>query len=398
MRTKRPLTICILTLVLGIFCAMLTNAQSIVEGRFVWVNNLEEFTEGDYLILSEKSGQVQALDNVITKGSNKGTTISIEEEAVINASTSIVWELRKTEHGFSLKNLAEKKYLTQSDAHKTRSLAFTSSPAYFRHVDFNAGAAIWRSNQAFKNDFRWNPNDGSFANFDDGTLYQPVYLFKREGSEPTEEPAPNPPSPTPNPTPTPPADNPNRITITMGASGYATFFSSKSVAIPQGLNAFVGTISERNTLVLIPLNKAIPANTAVVLKGEKKQVFSMDVLKENPTLSLQNDLRGSHEEIPYATILANTAQSYYALANLNGVIGFHRVNRSIPPGKAYLLLKHETATQGLTFSFEMEQPTNLTPSPTVNNHSPIYDLYGRRVWQLRSGQLYLQNGKKYLHP
>lgn len=396
MKTKRPSTLRFLTFVFGLICALSTSAQSIVEGRFMRIQTVEEFTEGDYLILSGKEGQVQALNRLFTKGSNKGTSLTIKEEAIINAPNDAVWELRKTEKGFSLKNQAEKKYLTQSDAHKSRSLALTSSAVYFQLAGIHSGRVRWKTNQKFKNDFCWNTGDGTFANFDDGELYQPIYLFKRKGSEPIpEEPAPNPPSPTPNPEP--PTIEPNRMAIEIGTTGYATFFSSKAIRIPKGLKAYVGTLSPHNTLVLKMLDDAIPANTAVVLYAESKQTFSAEILEEFEPLQLDNDLRGTHEEIPHATILSNTQQHYFALANLNGTIGFHRVNRSIPARKAYLLVNSENAAQGFAFSFETNTPTCIFPYPDLNAHTPMFDLYGRRILKPHSGQLYLQNGKKRLH-
>lgn len=398
MRTKHPSISRLLTLILGLICAVMTNAQSIVEGRFVHIQTEEDFTEGDYLILSGKEGQVQALNTIFTKGSSKGTPLSIEAGAVLNPSTEVVWKLRKTEKGFSLKNIAEKKYLTQSDAHKSRSLALSSSAVYFQLVSIQSEGTRWRTNQKFKNDFCWSAEDGTFANFDDGDVYQPIHLFKREGSEPkTEDPNPPSPNPNPNPNPEPPASDPNSISIEIGTTGYATFYSSKAVRIPKGLKAYVGTLSDRNTLVLKAVDGSIPANTAVVLHTEAAQSFSLPILTESTSLNLDNDLRGTHEEIPLATILANPQQSYFALADLNGTIGFHRVNRSIPAGKAYILLHYESAVQGFSFSFETEQPTSLSPSPTLDPSAPIYDLFGRRIQKPHRGQLYLQNGKKCLH-
>lgn len=93
MKTKRPSTLRFLTFVFGLICALSTSAQSIVEGRFMRIQTVEEFTEGDYLILSGKEGQVQALNRLFTKGSNKGTSLTIKEEAIINAPNDAVWEL-----------------------------------------------------------------------------------------------------------------------------------------------------------------------------------------------------------------------------------------------------------------------------------------------------------------
>ena len=92
-------------------------------------------------------------------------------------------------------------------------------------------------------------------------------------------------------------------TVTMAASGYATFYDSKkSYALPEGLKAMVVTAGTQDKLTYEELKDAIPANTAVMLKGEKGKTYELSTTKAEAYIG-HNLLVGSDEAtLTYALI------------------------------------------------------------------------------------------------
>ena len=68
------------------------------------------------------------------------------------------------------------------------------------------------------------------------------------------------------------------INVTVGETGYATFYSSSNVAIPAGVQAYV--VSAANTsATLTPVTGVLPANTGVILKNAGEYAFKISTEK-----------------------------------------------------------------------------------------------------------------------
>ena len=184
------------------------------------------------------------------------------------------------------------------------------------------------------------------------------------------------------------------INVTVGTTGYATFYSSSNVAIPEGVQAYV--VSAANTsATLTPVTGVLPANTGVILKNAGDYAFKISTETPKSVTSL---------------LLGSTVNTYYdveayVLSNFGGNVGLYKaqmvegkwLNNA---NKAYL---PKTAVSGsgarfLTFNFDDNAETGINAveiEEAAPANAAIYDLSGRRVQSAKSG-LYIINGKKVI--
>jgi hypothetical protein len=193
---------------------------------------------------------------------------------------------------------------------------------------------------------------------------------------------------------------PNQIIpITLDKTvGYATYYGDQALTIPSdaGVNVYTGAI-KGTSLVLSEVKDAIPAKTAVILKGEAGKVVEFTVTSEEVTaIDGENALKGVTE----ATALENV----YVLSYKTGLedVGFYKAaSVTIPANKAYVEWPETSSADApvLRFNFgETDEPGNVTGINAVaienNAQQVIYDLRGRRVQSLDRPGLYIVNGKK----
>ena len=184
------------------------------------------------------------------------------------------------------------------------------------------------------------------------------------------------------------------INVTVGTTGYATFYSSSKVAIPEGVQAYV--VSAANTsATLTPVTGVLPANTGVILKNAGEYAFKISTETPQSVTSL---LLGS-------TVNTYYDEEAYVLSKVGDNVGLYKakmvegkwLNNA---NKAYL---PKTAVSGsgarfLTFDFDDNAETGINAveiEEAAPANAAIYDLSGRRVQSAKSG-LYIINGKKVI--
>ena len=176
------------------------------------------------------------------------------------------------------------------------------------------------------------------------------------------------------------------------AVNYGTLFTPVALAVPEGVEAFTGTINGAY-LHLNPVSGTIPAGTAVVLKytdavrtaGSLSFATAADV-----AVISDNVLAGQAN-----TIAASGITNPYTLQNPESGIGFYPYDGENLNGfKAYMTTG---STQVRGFLFEENGTTtaiNALETETQGTQA-IYDLSGRRVSKAQKG-LYIVNGKKMI--
>lgn len=176
----------------------------------------------------------------------------------------------------------------------------------------------------------------------------------------------------------------------------ATLYTPIAVTIPEGVTAkYVKADGENmgstGKLVYTKLENVIPANSAVVLTGEKGD-YTFTATTEAGEEVADNVLFG------YATETAATDNTgIYALANkTNGVAFYPFVGKTYKAGKAYLNISGLSASEVRFFNiFDEGEETGIESIETENAKAEIYDLAGRRVQKAQKG-LYIVNGKKVI--
>ncbi len=184
------------------------------------------------------------------------------------------------------------------------------------------------------------------------------------------------------------------LPVTISAAKYATFYAPVAVEVPSEVKAYTVTI-DGNWAKLNEVGNVIPANTGVVLFSETAGTYNLNITEDVDAIS-GNALRGTA-----ATTYFTEAGTYYALALVDGEVGFYKdafnnnrfQNNS---HKAYLYVPNTSAASAFKFRFENGTTAIESVLNGTNANAPIYDLSGRRVMNAVKGGIYIQNGKKFI--
>ena len=178
-----------------------------------------------------------------------------------------------------------------------------------------------------------------------------------------------------------------------------TFSAPYATVIPEGVTAYYAK-QEYNgrTVSLTPIEDAtaLPANQGVILIGNAnlKNVTFYPATGKNPADLSTNTF--SHSAAASVVMESND----YILANPNGGqgIGFYKAKKgsTLNQYKAFFRLPAGTSALSLVLKFgdnttDVDAVTTGTPS----DDELIYDIYGRRVTEVKKGNIYIKNGKKF---
>ena len=188
------------------------------------------------------------------------------------------------------------------------------------------------------------------------------------------------------------AEEVTSLPLSIGNVGYSTIYSPVALEIPEGITAYVASITG-NYIVLSELQfGVIPAYTAVIVEGAKGN-YNFNIT-DNIEFSGDNALLGTIEKIE-----ANSVNSPYTLQTdskaANGVVMRSYNGEFINAFKMYMSLPEET-TKALSFRF----PGGTTVIEDIPGASKVidnvaYDLFGRKV-EAPSKGIYIINGKKVM--
>ena len=184
----------------------------------------------------------------------------------------------------------------------------------------------------------------------------------------------------------------DHVNVAIGETGYATAYFPFAVTIPAGVTAYTVAAAADGVATLSKLSGTIPANTGVVLSGTANTPCTFEFAADAAAVD-GNMLKG----MTIATaVLAETKA--YILANGSKGVGFYRLSesdRTIAANKAYLIVDDAAAPSA--FSLKLDGGlTGIEGVENVAGKAPAYDLQGRRLPQVPTKGLYIQNGKKVI--
>lgn len=180
--------------------------------------------------------------------------------------------------------------------------------------------------------------------------------------------------------------------VTITSAGWATYVSHRPIDFRQtkGIQAFKTKYDvTKNAIVLTPVTTSIPANTAVVLKGDPgsytfTNVASADPLNDNELTFYTTDTPVTEE------------RTVYVLSMKEGVCGFfpYAKGKSMPSYKGCLLIKKNTAAKPF-YRVDAKTPTDIRSIKQLQSQAVRYNLAGERVSNRYKG-IVIENGRKII--
>lgn len=191
------------------------------------------------------------------------------------------------------------------------------------------------------------------------------------------------------------------FTVSLNAAtdaSYATFCMPIDCKIvsTETTKAYTGKYGNGSLNMSEITDGIIPANEGVVLKNTDNNVTSVKFTAnaKATATSLDNDLTGTTTEIAFGDL-----SNKLVFGRSEGVVGFYAAGgtAALPANRAYLnqsLLNGSAAAVAMNFNPVATGISNIRNNNKVN--APIYDLIGRRVFSTTKGNLYIQNGSKFI--
>lgn len=166
------------------------------------------------------------------------------------------------------------------------------------------------------------------------------------------------------------------------------------VANAEGtVKTYAGKLNAEQTGLEMNEVSAVPANQGIIIKGnatdEEVKLRVIDAAE-----AIDNDLKGTTEELTDLTGVYS-----FGRANGTGNVGFFRSTKpTLVANRAYIQLDN-SASQSIAMNFDGNIVSSIE---SVNNNNatmsnaPVFDLTGRRVMKMVKGNLYIQNGRKFI--
>lgn len=175
---------------------------------------------------------------------------------------------------------------------------------------------------------------------------------------------------------------------------FATTCLPYAVEVAEGqdnIKAYAGKLNDEKTELQMNAVTAVPANQGIILSGESASDDQVVLNVIASADAIDNDLLGTTSEISTEGILA------LGRANGTGSVGFFRsTNGTLKANRAYLKVDNETIQSlAMNFGGTTTGITNVVKNDVAPN-APIYDLSGRRVFTIVKGNIYLQQGRKFI--
>jgi len=197
------------------------------------------------------------------------------------------------------------------------------------------------------------------------------------------------------------------FTVTTTDFNYATLYVDYAVTIPDGAEVFFATLTDdRTTALLHPICDVIPAQTAVIVRGEPTTPYTFEETSAPSTADVTGNLLVGF--LTDTSISGTSAIRYYAVnyREDDGTVGFFAPKGAGTPNGSFTAVAHKAylkisgdAASSLALRIDGETAiSDCTESPA--DPEVWYDLCGRKVIKGNSSNdtlpkgIYIVNGRK----
>lgn len=158
------------------------------------------------------------------------------------------------------------------------------------------------------------------------------------------------------------------------------------------VETFAGKLNSEKTELTMEKVSAVPANEGIIIKGASSdESVVLNVIDAAETID--NDLQGTTEELTDLTGVYS-----FGRANGDGKVGFFRSTiPTLRANRAFVKIDN-SASQSIAMNFNgtVSSIESVNTNNATMSNAPVYDLTGRRVMKMVKGNLYIQNGKKFI--
>ena len=166
------------------------------------------------------------------------------------------------------------------------------------------------------------------------------------------------------------------------------------VANAEGtVKTYAGKLNAEQTGLEMNEVNAVPANQGIIIRGNATDE-NVELRVIDAAEAIDNDLKGTTEELTDLTGVYS-----FGRANGTGNVGFFRSTKStLVANRAYIQLDN-SASQSIAMNFDgniVSSIESVNTNNTTMNNAPVFDLTGRRVMKMVKGNLYIQNGRKFI--
>lgn len=189
--------------------------------------------------------------------------------------------------------------------------------------------------------------------------------------------------------------------VSMNGAGVQAGYFDFAIRLPEGLNAYTANyVTPQGVIKLTQLNGVIPPNTPVLLRGEKFQQYTLEILNTPEALDSANIFRGTYERNS-----SLSKGSFYSLSSSNGAPVMRKPALAMVSAGNIYLNWEDGMPQLDTYTFDFDDLVDAITTAQAGSganasaddtDAPIYTLDGRRVPTTVKGNIYIRNHRKIL--
>lgn len=323
-----------------------------------------DLVEGDYIICYNQ----KAMNTTVTNDRLQYDAITPQNNIITTSNASIVWHIAKSGDYWTIYNAEADAYAASTGAKNKAQML----------KDGTDDMALWTVTGTETYDFVNKHNEANEvnANLRNNGTYGFACYATGTGGTPSLYKKVSPVTPT---------------TLTLNASGFATFASTKALDFSDfetaGYTAWQATSTDGETIKFEQIKTAVAAGTGILLSGEAGAAIELNAASEGEDLTGTNLLVGFTE----ATAVAD--DEYFGLSGDE----FVKVKAgTVPAGKALLPASVGTSVKSFSFAFEGNATGIKSLSDSPLQGETIVNLAGQRLQKMQKG-INIVNGKKVLY-
>ncbi|MDY5768394.1 MAG: hypothetical protein SPK03_08515 [Alloprevotella sp.] len=193
------------------------------------------------------------------------------------------------------------------------------------------------------------------------------------------------------------------IPVALSSAGWSTITLPVAVTIPSGVHAYYITRNEGTVVYVEEITRVIPAKTPVLLNGTASTTYNFPITTTSEAAPANNKLLGTTmARKGFSTDDTGTPDVYGLYVNETTASFVPAFSDVVPANKAVLPYANIDFTdissneQASALSLSFDDITGISFVNASQSKGDIFDLQGRRVLYPVRGQVYIQNGQKFI--